>query len=507
MAKKRPFHVGIFLVIGILAIACQTKKLKNWTMGIAVIGTHSSPRVADLNGDGIKDIIIGAGQNEFQTSEYGVLAINGATGEQLWSYPCTDQVFGSAVLIDITEDDVMDVIISGRSHQLFALDGKTGAMVWKFDILSHKYSKEGLVRFNFYNPVLVEDYSGDQVNDLLVVNGGNVNAATGESKNRYPGTIMIMNAVNGELIALDTMPDGKESYLTPTYVDFDNDGTKEILFGTGGETITGGLYCTDDKTLLTNDISSARKLIEYPNGHGFVAPPVIVDITADGILDIVALDHGGIITALSGVDFQEIWKIRFDDLELNAQPSVGHYNQDDIPDLFVNGASGKWPENTGSRQFFIDGKTGEILIEYNQGCAGFASSVSLDLNSDQLEEVILPINEYECQKKNSFSISTWLQVFGKDTTYQLTDPLPNFKNISSTPWVGDLDGDSQVELVYIVNQNLRVIYEFFGLKVNCLNLDVPLPTTSHWNQYLGPQKNNVILNRNSPGPEMLSGNK
>ena len=486
MAKIHPFF---FLLI--LLIACQPEKADRWEMAIPVIGSNSSPKASDLNQDGILDIIVGAGRNEFQAAKYGVIAINGANGDTLWTYPCIDQVYGAAVFLDISKDGIDDVIMVGRDRQLYALNGENGDLIWKYELQSNKYDKLGLVRFNFYNPVLVDDYSKDGIPDLLVVNGGNVRAAPGDSLSRYPGTMMIMDGANGDILAIDTMPDGRETYLTPTYYDFDKDGTKEIIFGTGGETITGALYITDEKALLKNDISAATKLMEIKNGHGFIAPPIVIDLNQDGTKDIIALDHGGIITAFDGESYQQLWITTVDNVELNAQPSVGNYNGDEIPDIFINGAKGKWPKNTGSEQFFLDGKNGEVIAKYNIGCAGFASSVSIDIDNDNIEEVLLPVNEYNCRRRNTLYTTTWLHLFEVDTAYQLTQTLIAGKNISSTPFIGDLDADERIDLVYIVNENVRLIYEFLGLRVKRLELNIRMPEEKCWNQYLGPNSNNV----------------
>ncbi len=482
--------IPLFLYL-IAFIACQPSKPDRWEMAIPVIGSNSSPRATDLNQDGIKDIIVGAGRNEFQASKYGVIAINGATGDTLWTYPCVDQVYGAAVFLDISKDGIDDVIMVGRDRQLYALNGKNGDLIWKYELQSNEYDKLGLVRFNFYNPILVDDYTNDNIQDLLIVNGGNVRAAPGDSLNRYPGTLMIMDGANGNIIALDTMPDGRETYLTPTYYDFDGDGIKEILFGTGGETITGAFYLTNEKALLANDISQATKLLEINNGHGFIAPPVITDLNKDGAKDIIALDHGGVVAAFDGNSYQQMWTTTVDNVELNAQPSVGNYNGDEILDVFINGAKGKWPKNTGSEQFFLDGSNGELIAKYNIGCAGFASSVSLDIDQDGIEEVLLPINEYDCRRNNTFYTTTWLHLFEVDTAYQLTQTLIAGKNISATPFIGDLDADERIDLVYIVNENVRLIYEFLGLRVKRLELNIRMPKEKCWNQYLGPTANNV----------------
>ncbi|MEM1120961.1 MAG: PQQ-binding-like beta-propeller repeat protein [Bacteroidota bacterium] len=475
-----------------LLLACQTAKPDRWEMAMPVIGSNSSPKASDLNQDGVLDIVVGAGRNEFQAAKYGVLAIDGRSGDTLWTYPCIDQVYGSAVFLDISQDGTDDVFMVGRDRQLYALNGKNGELIWKYELQSNEYDKLGLVRFNFYNPVLVDDYSDDGIQDLLIVNGGNVRAAPGDSLNRYPGTMMIMDAAAGNILAIDTMPDGRETYLTPTYYDFDQDGTKEILFGTGGETVTGGFYVTNEKALLNNDIRAARKLMEIPNSHGFIAPPVLADLNQDGIKDVIVLDHGGIISAFDGQNFQQLWTLTLEDVELNAQPSVGNYNGDAIPDIFVNGAKGKWPKNTGSEQFFIDGKDGRILASYNVGCAGFASSVSVDIDGDQVEEVLLPVNDYNCRQNNTLYTTTWLHLFEVDTAYQVMPTLIAGKNISSTPLITDLDADNQMDLVYIVNENVRLIYEFLGLRVKRLELAIPPSKEKHWNQYLGPESNNVL---------------
>lgn len=484
-------RIYLFFFLLITFLACQPEKPDRWEMAIPVIGSNASPKATDLNQDGVLDIVVGAGRNEFQASKYGIIAINGASGDTLWTYPCIDQMYGGAVFLDISKDGIDDVFMVGRNKQLYALNGATGDLIWKYELQSNEYNSLGLARFNFYNPVLVKDYSEDGIQDLLVVNGGNVRAAPGDSLNRHPGTLMILDGANGNIIAIDTMPDGKESYLTPTYHDFDQDGTKEILFGTGGETITGALYLTDEKALLANDISKAKKLMEINNQHGFIAPPVVVDITADGIKDIVALDHGGVIAAFDGKSYQQLWKTNVDNVELNAQPSVGNYNGDNIPDIFINGAKGKWPKNTSSEQFFLDGRTGEIIAKYNIGCAGFASSISLDLDNDQIDEVLLPINDYDCRRNNTLFTLTSLHLFEVDTAYQLTQTLIAGKNISSTPYVGDLDGDERIDLVYIVNENVRIIYEFLGLRVKRLELNIRMPKQKSWNQYLGPDSDNV----------------
>lgn len=72
-----------------------------------------SPRTADLNGDGIKYIVLGAGKAEFQGSDSAIAALNGKNGELLWTNSARDQIFISPGFLDINKDDTQDIIIGG----------------------------------------------------------------------------------------------------------------------------------------------------------------------------------------------------------------------------------------------------------------------------------------------------------------------------------------------------------------------------------------------------------
>src|SRR3954452_2192573 len=104
-----------------------------WSKDFPTVGSLSSPRTADLNNDGILDIVIGAGKNEFQKTDMGILAFDGKSGNLLWKQNSIDQIFGSATFCDITGDKVKDIIIGGRSPQLKAIDGKSGALIWDYN--------------------------------------------------------------------------------------------------------------------------------------------------------------------------------------------------------------------------------------------------------------------------------------------------------------------------------------------------------------------------------------
>ena len=94
-------------------------ELDHWVRHLEGICSFSSPRPADLNNDGILDVIFGAGSEEFAPTDMGIVALDGVTGELLWSNGAWDQVVGSPIFLDINSDNTPDIVIGGRAGQLF----------------------------------------------------------------------------------------------------------------------------------------------------------------------------------------------------------------------------------------------------------------------------------------------------------------------------------------------------------------------------------------------------
>src|SRR5688500_18256211 len=123
--KMAYMYCFLFAVVYTLEITAGiAQSSKGWVVEFANIGTHSSPMAADLNKDGVKDLVIGCGKKEFQALDSGIIAVDGATGKVLWNAPARDQIFGSAAFLDINRDGVPDVIIGGRAAELKAINGK-----------------------------------------------------------------------------------------------------------------------------------------------------------------------------------------------------------------------------------------------------------------------------------------------------------------------------------------------------------------------------------------------
>lgn len=482
----------LVVLISVLSISCgEDKEAKLiWEKNIPRIGSQSSPMAADLNGDDILDIVIGAGENEYQNSAQGVLALDGKSGEIIWQAPCQDQIFGSPTLNDVNSDNIQDVIIGGRSSQLYGLNGTDGSKIWEYD--PEEYSDHPILKYankNFYNSVLVPDCNGDGIKDILISNGGNHAVFQHVSKGREAGVLLILDATSGAVIAADTMPDSGETYMTPLYME-QSDGSRMIVFGTGGETFPGSLYITKLEDLLNNDLSESQ-IIATEKSHGFIAPPVFVDVTSDNVFDIVAISHAGTMSAIDGSNLKSIWQFKIPNTESNNGVAVGNFNNDGIPDVFGFVSKGKWPWNTGTYRIMLNGRTGEVEYIDSTGCPGLSSAVVYDLNNDQIDEVIFSLDSFDCQGFTSRPpknmISKLMAINFQDQSIIPIERNNNLKNVFTTPLLSDIDSDGYLDIIhanYPHSEDLGMLI-FDGANIKRLKTPFKINKPIKWGSYMG----------------------
>jgi outer membrane protein assembly factor BamB len=492
------YFVFLALAASFMVTGCTTRKSKLlWDKNLYRIGSESSPRTCDINGDGVLDIIMGAGQNERQHSDWGVIALDGKTGDELWHQGAEDQIFGAATFYDVNNDGVKDIFIGGRGNQFMALNGKTGAVLWAY---KYHYQNDSILkyaRYDFYNSIIIPDQNHDGLEDLLTATGGNIEAAPNSEKERYPGILLVMDSKTGDILAADTMPDGKETYMSPVCFVQPGSSQHTIVFGSGGETISGHLYMTTLDDLMKRNLSQA-KILASEQGQGFIAPPSIADVNGDGLYDIIAISHASTVFAISGKDESRIWERQIINTECSNSFTVGYFNEDDIPDFFTFVSKGHWPNSAGTVEVMLSGSDGEIGYKDSLGCTGFSSPVAYDLNKDGTDEVILSINEYDCDR--GFVSNTPLDIENrliyinfKTRTTEIIDQTPRFKNIFSTPWIGDLDNDQYLDLIYCQyfspSPNLL---GFLGMRVKRVSTYVRISDTPAWGAYMGSNGDGIF---------------
>lgn len=473
-----------FLAFAILLIGMAHGQTQLWQTFIDTSVTFSSPRPVNLNGDATLDIIIGGGIDGAPDAR-GVVALDGLNGNVLWEFATDEEMFTSASFGDANGDGQDDVFIGGRSGEFYAIDGQSGNMIWEFfPYPADQAADSGWL--NFYSPQIIPDQNGDLVADILVANGGD-HAAFPWDTMRPPGRLMILDAVTGNIIAQDTMPDGEETYCSALCIDMANTGVYSIIFGSGGEDEGGSLWRVPLTDLMNNDISGAAMLIDDPI-TGFIAPSSIADINYDGVYDIVSQSFSGSIHAIDGLMDTILWTVTIPGSQSSAAPIFGNFTGNQSPDVFAVLGKGSAPSYFDYYQVMIDGNTGQIEFIDSISDLHFASANAVDLDLNGRDEVILSLNYHT---GTHFEHQLKIVDFPNNSINDLYVPEAGV-NLGCTPLITDLDGNGFIDFVYAYRADSLNPMGPNGFKVARLEGSYTNPGPGvAWGSYMGNDYNGI----------------
>lgn len=473
---KSTFLITTIFLLNLNVIA----QLNNWQAFTDSIPTLSSPRSCDLNQDGIDDIVIGGGTDGVYSNN-GIMAYNGLNGSLLWKRPSRNEVFGSAIFQDITGDGIKDVFITGRQAQLLAINGANGSLIWDYFPYSVNPADSGL--YNFYNPQFINDVNNDSFPDILVCNGGDHSAPDWQTS-RPPGYLMVVNGLNGDLIAKAVVPDSAETYCSPIVADIQNNGTKWILYGTGGENLGGSFWASQLSDLLNNTLTNSVELASDLS-KGFIAPASICK-TPDNSYDIFIQAFGGKVSKIKGSDFSTTWNYQLQGTESSAAPTIGRFSSDLNPDVFLVLFKGIAPSYNDFYQVMLDGETGQVMFKDSIGKSNYAAAAALDLDNNGLDEAVISVNYFENGHYKN-------KIHALDFANGLISQLGNTRagvNLGSTPYFGDIDQDNNIDLIYSYKKDSLNPVGWKGIYLNLIELSSSIPNTGiSWGSYLGTNNN------------------
>ncbi|KAK0170333.1 hypothetical protein PV328_010908 [Microctonus aethiopoides] len=358
-----------------------------WTRTLSKLTSEAPLRSIDVNNDGVDDIILGfsTGLDALDAPEFlcklyfdgqepclgGVMALNGKTGDTLWTHWTDHAIFSIDCALDITKDDIKDCIITGRGGILHAINGNDGTIVWAVPLKDYPLLNQ--IILNVYDARFMHDIDGDSIGDIIV-------SHTTQIDNLRSSEIILLSGKLGTTIKVVEFSKSEQLFIAPQTL-IHPDGEIIYLLASSTPEQSGGLYIIPQSDLLYGN--TELRTLQHGKGKGVLLPPIMVDITLDGTEDIIVSSLDSTIIAYNGLTFDPIWNYTVTDSEIISIPIPGYYNDDNVPDIMVKHQIGPgFPVYYYSLSTILDGKTGKPLFDKPIKDSGNGQMSGLSLSVD-----------------------------------------------------------------------------------------------------------------------------
>ena len=369
-----------------------------------------SPVIADIDNDGVLDILIPTANF---ASTGGIYALNN-DGSLKWKYQTGDYgTYATPPMADIDGDGNLETIFPSYGGKIVAVDDD-GTEMWSVD------KGSGGTRS------VIADVDGD--GDLEVIAG----AAS--------ATFMFDEA------GTELWSASYRMLCDPAIADVDGDGHLEVVFSASGKFIValdaeyGTLVWIS--TLMGQDAQNNLAIIN--------------DINSDGKPDVVAGSRDKNFYAFSGADGTQLWSYPVIGRSFSA--AAADFDGDGFDDVVTTATKSDGVE---SYVYVLNGLDGSLLWQHNiigKNAYSTERSPSIaDVNGDGTPDVVIAGTS---EKLYALSGIDGSEIWTIDTN----DPS------AGVPAIADIDGDGAMDIVISAGNSVQVFTELY-LPVH--NIDIP----------------------------------
>jgi outer membrane protein assembly factor BamB/murein DD-endopeptidase MepM/ murein hydrolase activator NlpD len=354
-------------------------------------GYDSPPAVADINGDGKPEVVVGS-------YDYNVYALSGEDGSVLWKYKTGHCVSSAPAIADIDNDGKPEVVVTAYyDRNVYALNGEDGSVLWIYPTWDWILSS---------SPTIA-DVNND--GDLEVIVGCGINAGA------RVGVVYALNGENGSVL-WEYEPEIYNAIswgFSATVADIDNDGKQEVVFGT----TRGKIYA------LNGEDGSVSWTHET---GGTVRSVAVADIDNDGTPEVVMGSTDNHVYALNGEDGTNLWGYETGQ-SVFGSPAVGDIDDDGKLEVVIGSEDNK--------VYALNGEDGSALWKYATGLWVQRSPAIADIDGDSKLEVVIGSADNKVYALNGEDGSAlWI--------------YPTGDRMYSSPAIADIDGDDKLEVVF-----------------------------------------------------------
>lgn len=286
---------------------------------------HSSPAVADIDGDGDLEIVVGVGAIDGDTCTQGGVIAYDHNGNFLWRFltfdeftspsGCRDTVYSTPAIGDLDNDGSMEIVVGAFDKRIYVLH-HNGALDSHFPIDSYHRLRfpdwgglTGHLADTIWGSASLADIDGDGFLDILIsTDEGNFddNFPNGEGWDcpyQIPPHPWPQDYCGGALYVVDRFGNHLPGFpkrihdimqSSTAVTDINNDGDLEIFVGGGTFYYNNSPDHPNTASRIWGWDSQGNDLPGWQGGKvttgSTPASPSIGDITGDGTKEVIALD-------------------------------------------------------------------------------------------------------------------------------------------------------------------------------------------------------------------------
>ncbi|MEP6660788.1 MAG: VCBS repeat-containing protein [Acidimicrobiales bacterium] len=346
-------------------------ELPGWPQPAVVEGgataIDSSPTVADLDNNGAKEIIVSVGSTWVVNQQGGLVVFN-ANGGVRWRFKSGD--YGNQWGGTPGPDGYADGMVSTPAVGDIDGDGFPDIVVGGFDLQIHAFNRNGgnIAGFPFWHddsvwssPALF-DSNGDGKMEIYV--GGD--SSPGGPVDWRGGIFRALEVQGNTVVERWEQRTGDVIMSSPAIGDIDGDGRKEAIVG--GGTVWNH---PDANKIFAWHLDDGSPVAGWPQvtGGSTIASPALGDIDGDGHPEVIAGSRDGSVYAWHG-NGAPMWRSALvfrgaSGGPIEAGPIVADVDGNGTQDVIVGNAA---------QLYGLDGHTGGQLAAFDEGWSYGASA-------------------------------------------------------------------------------------------------------------------------------------